>query len=66
MRLIFPWLLFLLLTILPAQAGSSPPKVLLRVNIQTTGEGLPATMATPLTLPPNGEEIEAVSYTHLT
>jgi preprotein translocase subunit SecD len=58
MRLIFPWLLLLLLTILPAQAGHSPPKVLLRVNVQTTGEGLPATMATVLSLPPNGEEIE--------
>jgi preprotein translocase subunit SecD len=58
MRLIFPWLLLLLLTILPAQAGSSPPKVLLRVNVQTTGEGLPATMATTISVPPDGEEIE--------
>ncbi len=48
---------FLLLLIVPALAGHSPPKVFLRIHVQTTGEGLPASQATPLSIPPNGETI---------
>jgi hypothetical protein len=66
MRILFPWLPLLLLTILPAQAGHSPPKVILRVNIQTTGEGLPSTLATTITLPPNGEQIQIRSLPEVT
>jgi hypothetical protein len=58
MRTISPWLLLLLLTMLPAQAGHNPPKIILRVHVQTTGEGLPAALATTITLPPNGETIQ--------
>ena len=49
---------FLLLTFLPARAGHSPPKVVLRVHVQTTGEGLSAQEATTITIPPNGEQIQ--------
>lgn len=46
-----------LLTLQPAQAGHSAPKVFLRIYVQTSGEGLPATQATQIALPPNGETI---------
>jgi hypothetical protein len=58
MRAISPWLLLLFLTILPAQAGHKPPKIILRVHVQTTGEGMPAELATTIALPPNGETIQ--------
>jgi len=48
---------FLFLTFQPAQAGHSPPKVVLRVHVQTTGEGQSALAVTTLTIPPNGEQI---------
>ncbi len=51
-------LLLLLLSVLPSQAGHKPPPIILRVHVQTTGEGLPATMATTISLPPNGEQIQ--------
>jgi hypothetical protein len=47
----------LVLLSLPAHAGHSPPKVLFRVFIQTSGEGLPATEAQQVTIPPNHEII---------
>lgn len=46
---------FLLFT--PAQAGHSPPKVLLRIFVQTTGEGMSDTQVAHISLPPNGEQI---------
>ena len=58
MRAIPPWLLLLFLTILPAQAGHNPPKIILRVHVQTAGEGMPAQLATTIALPPNGETIQ--------
>ena len=61
MRPICPLLLLLPLTLLlclPAQAGHTPPKVFLRIYVQTAGEGLPASQATTITLPPNGETIQ--------
>jgi hypothetical protein len=48
---------FFLLLLLPAHAGHTPPKVFLRINIQTTGEGQSSLEASPITLPPNGERI---------
>jgi hypothetical protein len=54
------YLLFvlILLTILPAQAGHSAPKVLFRVHVQTTGTGLSEDQAHTVLLPPNGEAIQ--------
>jgi hypothetical protein len=43
---------------LPAQAGKSPPKLLLRIHVQTTGSGLADNQAKTVLLPPNGEPIQ--------
>jgi preprotein translocase subunit SecD len=53
------WLVFGLLfcALLPVQAGHSPPKILLRVYVQTN-EGLPPSEAQPVAIPPNGEVIQ--------
>ena len=48
----------LFLTFLPAQADHSPPKVILRVHVQTTGEGQSALEVTTIAIPPNGERIQ--------
>ena len=48
----------LLLALLPARAGHSAPKIFLRVYIQTAGEGLPASQARTISLPPNDETIQ--------
>lgn len=66
MRAISPWFLLLLLTILPAHAGHNPPKILLRVHIQTAGEGMPASLATTIALPPDGETIQIRSLPEVT
>jgi hypothetical protein len=47
----------LVFLVLPAHAGHSPPKVLFRVFIQTAGEGLPASEAQEVVIPPNHETI---------
>jgi hypothetical protein len=47
----------LFLTFLPARAGHSAPKVVLRIHIQTAGEGQSPMEATAISLPPNGEQI---------
>jgi preprotein translocase subunit SecD len=47
----------LLLTVLPAWAGHTPPTILLRIHVQTPAEGLPSTMAEPVQIPPNNETI---------
>jgi hypothetical protein len=47
----------LFLTFLPAQAGHSPPKIFLRVHVQTSGEGQSAMQVTTIKIPPSGEEI---------
>jgi preprotein translocase subunit SecD len=49
---------FLCLTLQPARAGHSPPKIFLRVHVQTTGDGQSALEATTISLPPNGEKIQ--------
>jgi hypothetical protein len=50
--------IFLLMTVLPGHAGHSAPKIILRVHVQTTGEGQSSMEATTITLPPNGEQIQ--------
>jgi len=57
MRWMFP-LAFLLVMLQPVEAGHSPPKVFLRIFIQTTGNGLPDTQAQTIVIPPNGETIQ--------
>jgi hypothetical protein len=52
--LLFAWALFIAL---PAHAGHSPPKLLLRIHVQTTGSGLSADQARTVLLPPNNEPI---------
>ena len=47
----------LVFTFLPARAGHSPPKVILRVHIQTTGAGQSPLEATTINLPPDNEQI---------
>jgi hypothetical protein len=47
----------LLLTLLPAQAGHTPPKVTLRIHVQTTGEGQSPLEVAHIQVPPAGEEI---------
>jgi preprotein translocase subunit SecD len=50
----------------PARAGHSPPKVVLRIHVQTTGEGQSPMEATPIKLPPNGEQIFVRTLPELT
>jgi len=57
---------FLFLTFLPARAGHSPPKVVLRVHVQTTGEGQSALEVTTITIPPNGEQIQVRTLPEVT
>jgi len=59
MRLFRQLPLFLLLfSLLPVHAGHKPPQVLLRIAVQTTGEGLGPGQAATIALPPNGEIIQ--------
>ena len=48
----------LFLTFVPVRAGHSPPKILLRIHIQTTGPGQSPLAVSTLTIPPNGETIQ--------
>jgi preprotein translocase subunit SecD len=57
---------FLFLTFLPAWAGHSPPKIVLRVHVQTTGEGQSPQEVTTITIPPNGEQIQVRTLPELT
>jgi hypothetical protein len=56
----------LMFTFLPARAGHSPPKVVLRVHVQTTGDGLSPMEATTISLPPNGEQIQVRTLPEVT
>jgi hypothetical protein len=58
MRAAFCLLGLLLLFAWPARAGKTPPKVVLSVHIQTTGDGLSPNQAQTIFLPPNGEPIQ--------
>jgi hypothetical protein len=56
------WICLLIVLLLslpaPARAGHTPPKIFLRIHVQTAGEGLPSTQAITVALPPNGEQIQ--------
>jgi preprotein translocase subunit SecD len=66
MRRISLFTLFLLLAgLIPVQAGHSPPKVLLRVYVQTN-EGLPESEARPISIPPDNEVIQVRPLPELT
>ncbi len=47
----------LVLTFLPAHAGHSPPKVTLRIHVQTTGEGQSTLEVAQIRVPPDGDTI---------
>jgi len=47
----------LLFTFLPARAGHSPPKVTLRIHVQTTGEGQSTLEVAQIRVPPDGDTI---------
>jgi hypothetical protein len=57
MRRIFFLIGLLLLALLPVWAGHSPPKVTLRIHVQTTGEGQSPLEVTQLRVPPAGDVI---------
>jgi preprotein translocase subunit SecD len=57
MRLVYLLLGLMFLTYLPARAGHSPPKVTLRVHVQTAGEGQSPMEVTRIQVPPTGETI---------
>jgi preprotein translocase subunit SecD len=50
---------------LPAEAGHSGPKIIMRVYIQTN-EGLPATEAQPIAIPPDNEVIDVRTLPEVT
>lgn len=55
-----------LLFFTPAHAGHSPPKIVLQIFVQTSGEGLSATQATSIAIPPNGEVIQIRALPEIT
>ena len=57
MRWTFLLLGLLVFTVQPARAGHKPPQVILRIHVQTTGEGQSSLEATKITIPPNNEQI---------
>jgi preprotein translocase subunit SecD len=57
---------FLFLTFLPARAGHSPPKIVLRIHVQTTGPGQSPMEVTTITIPPNGEQIQVRTLPEVT
>ena len=56
----------LLIAILPANAGHTPPKVFLRVYVQTTGEGQSPMEVLSVPVPPNGDTIQIRSMPEVT
>jgi hypothetical protein len=56
----------LFLTFLPAQAGHSAPKVVLRIHVQTAGEGQSPMEVTTISLPPDGEKIQVRTLPEVT
>jgi len=57
---------FLLLMFQPVRAGHSPPKVVLRIHVQTTGQGQSPLEATTITVPPYGEQIQVRTLPEVT
>ena len=64
------WTCFLIgllfLTFLPARAGHSPPKIVLRVHVQTTGPGQSPMEVTTITIPPDNEQIQVRTLPEVT
>ena len=57
MRRTFFLMGLLLLALLPARAGHTPPKVTLRIHVQTTGEGQSTLEVAQIRVPPAGDTI---------
>jgi hypothetical protein len=57
---------FLFLPFLPAQAGHSPPKVVLRIHVQAPGEGQSPLEVTTIAIPPDGERIQVRTLPEVT
>jgi preprotein translocase subunit SecD len=55
-----------LLFFTPVRAGHSAPKIILQIFVQTTGEGMSATQATTISIPPNGETIQIRALPEIT
>lgn len=59
MRFLLSALVLLALLAAPVHAGKTPPKILLRIHVQTTGDGLAdGKSAQTIYLPPNNEPIQ--------
>jgi len=56
----------LVLTFMPARAGHSAPKIVFRIHVQTTGEGLSAQQATVIRIPPNGDPVQVRTLPEIT
>ena len=54
------------LAVCPTHAGQSPPKLLLRIHVQTTGDGMSVNQAVNVLLPPNGEPIQVRALPEVT
>jgi hypothetical protein len=54
-----------LLAVAPAHAGKTPPKILLRIHVQTTGDGLSDNQAITVYVPPNNEAVQIRSLPEL-
>jgi hypothetical protein len=52
--------------VLPAQAGHTPPKILLRIHVQTTGSGMGPDQAQTVAIPPNNEIIQVRALPEVT
>jgi predicted Abi (CAAX) family protease len=57
---------WLFLFLVPAHAGHSPPKIVLQIFVQTSGEGLSTSQATSIAIPPNNEIIQIRSLPEIT
>ena len=56
----------LFLPFLPVRAGHSPPKILLRVHVQSPGEGQSPMAVMTIILPPNGEKLQVRTLPEVT
>lgn len=56
----------LALTFSPARAGHSAPKIVFRIHVQTTGDGLSAQQATTITIPPRGDQVQVRTLPEIT
>lgn len=66
MRLLYLLIGLSVFLFVPAHAGHSPPKIILQIFVQTTGEGMSSTQATTISVPPNGEAIQIRALPEIT